>query len=332
MNTVHIIGIGSPLVDCLAHVSDDFLDNIPGAKGGMELIEHKTIDAIINSCENDVVHASGGSAANTVLGLSKLGLDCSFLGKIGTDKLGEFYTHTFSGSGVNVDKFKYCDSSPTGRCLSMITPDSERTCRTYLGAAMNLSPNDIDEHDFNGCSHAHVEGYLLFNRDLTFRVLECAKNKGCTISLDLASFEVVNGNRDILDGILKDYIDYVFANDDESKAFCGSDDLIQGVSELGDYCELAVVKAGAEGSIIKHKDTVIKIEADKVKAVDTTGAGDLWLAGFLYGFFNGWALKPCGLAGSRLGAEVVQQTGTSIPDIEWDFLKEELHSLKLQHK
>ncbi len=330
MENIHIIGIGSPLVDCLAHVSDDFLGKVPGAKGGMELIDHQTIDDIIDSCENDVAHASGGSAANTILGLAKLGLHCSFLGKIGTDKLGKFYTHTFSDSGVMVDKFKYCDSDPSGRCLSMITPDSERTCRTYLGAAMNLSPNDIDEHDFNDCSHAHVEGYILFNRDLTFEVLQSAKNKGCTISLDLASFEVVNGNKDILNDILENYIDFVFANEDESKAFCGTDDLMQGVNELGKYCDVAVVKAGADGSIIKYKDNVVKVEADKVKAVDTTGAGDLWSAGFLYGFFNDWDLRSCGLAGSKLGAEVVQQTGASIPDIEWDFIRENLISLKSQ--
>ena len=322
-----IIGIGSPLIDSLTHVSEAFLADVPGDKGGMELVEIHHIEGLVERSENKVVHASGGSAANTILGLSQLGMNCTFLGKLGNDKHAEFYKDKFSEAGVCTERFKYSDGSSTGRCLSMITPDSQRTCRTYLGAAMTLDPNEIGVKDFAECTHAHIEGYKLFNRELTSAILQCAKEAGCSISLDLASFEVVHSNRDVLDKILTDYIDIVFANEDEAQAFCDSDDPLVGLKELAQHCEVAAVKLGADGAYIKRGEEVVKVDTPSVKAVDTTGAGDLWAAGFLYGYYRGLGLRECGLAGSILGSTVVQQIGAAIPNGEWPEIRERIVEL-----
>ena len=319
-----IIGIGSPLIDSLTHVSEAFLADVPGDKGGMELVEIRHIEELVKKSENNVAHASGGSAANTILGLSQLGRKCTFLGKLGNDKNAEFYKDKFSEAGVGTGRFKYSDVSPTGRCLSMITPDSQRTCRTYLGAAMTLDPQEIEVKDFVDCTHAHIEGYKLFNRELASRILQCAKEAGCSISLDLASFEVVNSNRDILDKILNDYIDIVFANEDEAQAFCDSDDPVVGLNQLAQHCEMAAVKLGADGAYIKRGEEVVKVDSPSVKAVDTTGAGDLWAAGFLYGYHRGLDLRECGLAGSILGSTVVQQIGAAIPNEDWPEIRERI--------
>ena len=322
-----IIGIGSPLVDSLLEVSEQFIDGIDGEKGGMELVEIDHINNLVTSHDNSAANAPGGSAANTIVAMSRLGMDCTFLGKIGQDKEGDFYKDQFTKSGVSVERFKHSDSAPTGRCLSMITPDSQRTCRTFLGAAMDLSHHEITVKDFEGCHHAHIEGYLLFNQELTMKVLQCAEEANCTISLDLASFEVVNANRDLLDEILNKFIDIVFANEDEAEAYCGSSDPLVGLETLSKHCEISAVKLGAEGAYIRRGDEVVKIETEEVRAIDTTGAGDLWAAGFLHAYYNGHSLDKCGTAGSHLGSGVVQHIGAMIPDELWPELKNKISNL-----
>ena len=325
---IQIIGIGSPLIDSLMHVSESFLLEVSGQKGGMELVDFEHIEELVQKTEDEVVHASGGSAANTIIGLSKLGMNCTFLGKLGNDNHAALYAEQFSSAGVCTRRFKYCDASATGRCLSMITPDSQRTCRTFLGAAMNLEPHEITVDDFMNCTHAHLEGYKLFNQDLANQILRCAKDAGCSISLDLASFEIVRTNRDILDRLLDEYIDIVFANEDEAKAYCGSDDPLVGLQKLADHSEIAAVKVGRDGAYIKRREEVVKIDTPVVNAVDTTGAGDLWAAGFLYGFFNGFDLRSCGIAGSILGSTVVQEIGAMIPEELWPGIQERVSDLR----
>ncbi len=294
----------------------------------MEVVEHAHIEEIVGRNAGEIFNESGGSAANTIVGLSRLGISCTFLGKLGRDELGKYYHSKFSESGVCTNRFKYCDVSPTGRCLSMVTPDTERTCRTFLGAAMTLSPDEISVEDFAGCTHAHLEGYKLFNRDLALKILACVKEAGCTVSLDLASFEVVHANQDILDHLLSEYIDIVFANEDEAKAYCGSDDPEDALRRLSEHCDVCAVKVGAKGAYLKRGNEVATVSAESVKAVDTTGAGDLWAAGFLYGHYQGWDLENCGRVGSVLGASVVQQLGAIIPDTEWQEIKQRIEKIK----
>ncbi len=191
--------------------------------------------------------------------------------------------------------------------------------RTDLGAAMALAPEEISPADFAGCTHAHIEGYLLFNAQLMQRVVESAKEAGCSISLDLASFEVVHAAKDILPAILKEYVDIVFANEEEATAFTGiEDDYAAMAEQLATYCDIAAVKVGAEGSYIANAGTVLKVEpVAAAQVVDTTGAGDFWAAGFLYGRSRNLPIADCARIGSILGSAVVQTRGAELSDEVW---------------
>ncbi|HBC86672.1 MAG TPA: adenosine kinase [Lentisphaeria bacterium] len=314
---IKVLGVGSPILDILVNVDDAFLTSIKAPKGGMELTDSPSIEKILGGLEGRTSVAPGGSSANTIFGLAQLGIPTAFLGKTGDDSQASLYKKTYEKMGGDLSMFKIDGNVPTGRCLSMITPDSERTMRTCLGAAAALAPGDISEADFKGITHVHAEGYLLFNEKLTRSILEHAVKNNCTVSLDLSSFGVVNACRNILAELLEKYVDIVFANEDEAKAFCGSDDPDKALEVLSGLCPTVAVKLGKKGALLKSSGKTARVQAELVKAVDTTGAGDLWQAGFLYGFLNGSSLEDCGRFGSILGAEVVQVVGASIPEKRW---------------
>ena len=191
-----LIGIGNPIMDLLAHVPESFLtSHVSGEKGGMVLVDDQDIATLIKKIGSKVAVTPGGSAANATLGATRLGLRSTYVGKIGRDITAEDYLANFIGAGGDGSRFKRA-TLPNGRCLSMVTPDGQRTMRTHLGAAMTLSPDEISIEDFKGARHAHIEGYLLFNPTLAEKVAATARAAGCTISLELASFEVVNVARD----------------------------------------------------------------------------------------------------------------------------------------
>ncbi len=317
-----IIGVGSPIVDTIAQVSDAQLADISGAKGGMELVGASELDVLLAKINDASVQSPGGSAGNTLFALSQLGQAGTFLGKTGNDVAGAFYRDSFSQLGGDSSRFKI-GTVPNGRCLSLVTPDGQRTLRTDLGAAMTLSPEEINSGDFAGCNHAHIEGYLLFNRDLMLRVLDSAKTAGCTISLDLASFEVVEAAKDLLDSLLSDYIDLVFANEEEAAAYAGTETTPEAAAQLlGERCTLAAVKVGAEGAWIRHNGQTIHCPAIPAKKLmDTTGAGDFWAAGFLYGWLRECTIETCGHFGAMLGSEVVQIDGTTLSEASWQRLR-----------
>ncbi|MEC8333483.1 MAG: adenosine kinase [Verrucomicrobiota bacterium] len=314
-----IIGVGNPIVDAIALVEEAYLSQIDGDKGGMVLVNEDVISELIASLPTTPVTAPGGSAGNTLFALARMGASCSYLGKIGSCKEGVFYRDSFAKLGGDITRFK-TGSVPNGRCLSLVTPDGERTMRTDLGAALSLSPDEISAADFVGCTHAHIEGYLLFNESLMYKVIESAKEAECTISLDLASFEVVNATKNILPEILRDYVDIVFANEEEGAAFTGiSDDYPAIALKLAELCEISAVKLGAHGSYIANNRNVEKIESiPAARVVDTTGAGDLWAAGFLFGWSQNRPLTECAKIGSILGAAVVQQQGSTLPENLWE--------------
>jgi len=324
-----LIGVGSPIVDAIASVDENFIQQIDGDKGGMVLVDAETIARLIAQVQGDTTAAPGGSAGNTLFALSRMGASTRFLGKTGNCSQGAFYRNRFAELGGDGQCFKIGDI-PNGRCLSLVTPDSERTMRTDLGAAMTLSQDEISVEDFASCTHAHIEGYLLFNQALMMHVLKCAKTAGCTISLDLASFEIVNATKDILPTILKDYIDIVFANEEEGQAFTGiANDYPAMAKALAEFCDVAAVKVGAHGSYVAHAGAVEKIEpVHAAHVVDTTGAGDLWAAGFLFGWSQQRPLLECGNIGSTLGAAVVQEQGSVLPEHVWQDI---LSQLKVVH-
>lgn len=313
-----IIGVGSPIVDSIAMIDESFLERVEGDKGGMVLVDGPTIEKLIEQLSASPSAAPGGSAGNTLFALARMGADAKFLGKVGNCARGNFYRERFAELGGDSSRFKQGEQG-NGHCLSLVTPDGERTMRTDLGAAMTLAPEEITPADFSGCDHAHIEGYLLFNEALMQRVLESAKEAGCRISLDLASFEVVHAAKATLPAILENYVDVVFANEEEAEAYTGIKGDFPAMAEaLAELCEIAAVKVGPQGSFVASGGEVQKIDAVPVNAViDTTGAGDLWAAGFLFGLSKGRSLADCARIGSALGAAVVQQQGSVLPEAIW---------------
>lgn len=325
-----LIGIGNPIMDVLAQVDDTFLRNhVAGEKGGMVLVDEADMAQLVGHLGSSLAMAPGGSAANAVLGATKLGLKTTYLGKIGADKTAEDYRANFVAAGGDGSRFKHA-TLPNGRCLSMITPDGQRTMRTHLGAAMTLSPDEISVADFKGARHAHVEGYLLFNPALAEKVASTARAAGCTISLELSSFEVVNVARDWILAQLKQGVDIVFANEDEVRALFQSDaPYDEQARRLAGFGGVAAVKIGKDGAWVARGKELHRIQPVKVSRVaDTTGAGDAWAAGFLFGHLRGKSLAGSGALGSALGGECVQHLGASIPEAHWPRLRDLATSLK----
>lgn len=319
-----LIGVGNPIMDLLAHVDDAFLrTHVAGDKGGMILVDHEDIAALVRKVGGEVAMMPGGSAANATLGAARLGLRTTYLGKIGGDPTAEAYLGNFTAAGGDGSRFKRA-TLPNGRCLSLVTPDGQRTLRTHLGAAMTLHPDEITAADFAGARHAHIEGYLLFNPALADKVVTTARAAGCTISIDLASFEVVNVARDWILGQLRQGVHVVFANEDEAGAlFQRRDDYAQFAREIAAYGGIAAVKMGKDGAWIARGAELHRIAPVKAeRVVDTTGAGDSWAAGFLYGHLRGASLPAAGAIGSILGCETVQHLGAAIPDVHWPRVRE----------
>jgi len=318
--TFDLIGIGNPIMDVLAHVNDDFLRaHVAGEKGGMVLVDDQDMATLIAKLDVQFAVTPGGSAANAVLGAAKLGLKTTFLGKIGADQTAADYRANFVAAGGDGSRFKHA-TLPNGRCLSLVTPDGQRTMRTHLGAAMTLSPDEITAADFQGARHAHIEGYLMFNPALGEKVVATARAAGCTLSIDLASFEVVNVARDWLLGQVRQGIDVIFANEDEIRAlFQDTTSTYDALArKLAGHGGVAAVKMGKDGAWVARGAELHRIApVPAPHVVDTTGAGDAWAAGFLFGHLRGHALPVAGAIGSLLGSETVQHLGPSIPEMHW---------------
>jgi sugar/nucleoside kinase (ribokinase family) len=326
---VKVLGCGSPIIDILINVEDEFLKNVDGDKGGMVLTDISVINSILDKTDAKKEVVPGGAAANTIMTLTKLGIKTGFLGKLGKDDQGEFYKNVYTRAGGDEKCFKFNSDVRTATCLSIVTPDSERTMRTYLGAAATISPEEISIEDFEGYTHLNIEGYMLHNRAVILKVLKLAKEASLSVALDLGSFEIVRDNMDILPELLEKYVDIIFCNEDESKQYTNSNDPEAIFDVLDNVCEVIALKLGKEGSVIKAGDFKVRIPANIVEAVDTTGAGDIWQAGFLYGYIaskklSGKLLEKAGGFASILGSEVVQVMGASIPEHRWNDIKSKL--------
>ncbi len=321
--TFDLIGVGNPIMDVLAHVNDSFLRaHVSGEKGGMVLVDDQDMAKLIAKLDVQFAVTPGGSAANATLGATKLGLKTTYLGKIGADQTAEDYRANFIAAGGDGSRFKHA-TLPNGRCLSLVTPDGQRTMRTNLGAAMTLSPDEVTPADFAGARHAHIEGYLMFNPALAQKVMDSARAAGCTLSLDLASFEVVKIARDWILAQLKQGVQIVFANEDEIRELFQKDLGYDAFArELASFGGIGAVKMGKDGAWIAHGRELHRIEPIKAaRLIDTTGAGDAWAGGFLYAHLRGKSLAASGAIGSHLGAECVQHLGASIPDMHWPRLQ-----------
>lgn len=312
-----IIGIGNALVDVMTIIPDDScLGQFGLPKGSMTMVDAQRSDEIkqaINGLKRTL--ASGGSAGNTMYGLGIMGVHSSFIGKVGRDEMGNFYEKDMVDAGLAPVLMRSAQS-PTGTAVALVTPDSERTFATHLGAATELTPEELNGNYFKGFHILYLEGYLIFNLPLVEQACRIAKENKMCVALDLASFNVVNEMLPAFKKIVSEYVDIVFANEEEARAFTGFGP-VDALHEISKKCSIAVVKTGADGSWIKRGDEVIKVDALTVRAVDTTGAGDLYAAGFLYGFSNGFSLDKCGLFGSILAGKVIEVIGARMPEEKW---------------
>ncbi|MBS3759275.1 MAG: adenosine kinase [Desulfobacterales bacterium] len=311
-----IVGVGSALVDMLAREEDAFLEKLGVEKGGMNLVESDYIEQLVARIADPPSIVPGGSACNTALGVGMLGGHSRFVGKLGQDSLGDMFREDLKKN--HVEPVLFPSDLPTGRVLSVITPDAQRSMFTYLGAAAELKPEEITPDCFAHAAVVHVEGYLLFNRELMLATIKAAKSAGARVSLDLASFNVVEESKDLLEQIVADYIDILIANEDEAGAFTGETDEGKALTALSKNVEMAVLKVGHRGSVVNYQGEDVKIEPLVCpNAVDSTGAGDLWAAGFLFGLVSGYSIEKSGELASACGSEVCQVVGANIPADGW---------------
>lgn len=320
MSKKKIVGVGSALVDLLAHEDDAFLKQIDAAKGGMILVDEPRIQKVVTQLTGHPTMVPGGSACNTLVGVGRLGNAACFIGKRGEDALGDLLEEGLRSSGVEPKLFR--SEQPTGRVLSIITPDAQRSMLTFLGASSELAISEITPDCFEEAAVVHVEGYLLFNRDLITTVVTTAKEAGARVSLDLASYTVVEQAKPFLESLVYDCVDILMANEDEARMFTGESDEDKSFKLLSEKVETAVLKLGARGSVVSHRGEIVKVApTGDGDIIDTTGAGDLWASGFLYGLVNDLPLEKCGEIASACGYEVCRVTGAVIPDDGWARIK-----------
>lgn len=321
-----VLGIGNALVDIMTRLDHDEhlgIFNLP--KGSMTLADDILLDLVTKGTLHlDKIQSSGGSAANTIHGLARLGVETAFMGKVGKDEMGDFFHEDLVKSKIN--PMLFFSTNKSGRAIAMMSPDTERTFATYLGAAVELCADDLKPEHFEGFDYFHIEGYLVQNHALLEQALRLAKEKELKVSLDLASFNVVEDNLEFLKMVIRHYVDIVFANEEEARAFTGKNPE-EAVHELGRLVDIAVVKTGKNGSLIKKGEELLNIGVIDVKPLDTTGAGDLYAAGFLYGLSKNYPLEKCGKIGAVLGGKVIEVVGAKLSDENWVEVKEMIERL-----
>ena len=320
-NMKKIIGIGNALVDALVTLTnDDLLHTFGLPKGSMTLIgdeEQQRIQECFASL--DVQRATGGSAGNTMLALANLGAKPGFIGAVGDDATGEFFSTNCAQCGIT----PYLTKLPvqSGIAYTFISPGGERTFATYLGAAAMMGPDDLTPEMFAGYDYLYVEGYLVQNHALILRAVELAKEMGLKVCLDLASYNIVAADHTFFTRLVTEYVDVVFANEEEARAFAMAEP-DEALQQLHALCEVAVVKLGPAGSSIMRNDEKVFVEAWPVdKVIDTTAAGDFYAAGVMYGLMNDCPLMQCAQVGTILSGHVIQIVGTQLSEETWSQMK-----------
>ena len=314
-----IVGIGSALVDILTRIDNDsILEELNIPKGSMQLVDEKS-SAVIESklSAYESTKAPGGSAANTIHGLATLGIESGFISYLGKDEIGKFFEESMTSAGVKPLVFHTKTASGTARTI--ISADGERTFATNLGASLELNEGVITPELFKGWDYCYVEGYLIANKAVFTKTIATAKECGCKVVLDLASYNVVEDNREFLNELLPQ-IDIVFANEEEAKALTQMS-AEESLHYIADKVEIAIVKVGKKGSLIKRGEEVVTIGCNKVDVVDTTGAGDMYAAGFLYGLINDYDLERCGTIGNHLAESIIQVIGAKMDENRWKMFK-----------
>ena len=321
-----VLGMGNALVDVMTRLKDDnILKEFSLPKGSMQLVSKEFSSRLLaGTLGLDRIQSSGGSAANTIHGLANLGIETGFVGKIGRDEIGEFFKSDLENN--NILPLLFHDLEETGRSIALISPDSERTFATFLGAAVDLHEADIDSDLYEGYNYFYIEGYLVQNRILFEKSLRLAKLNNLTIALDLASYNVVRENKKFLAENIREYVDIVLANENEAESLTGKS-ADKALPELSEMADIAVIKLGRNGSRIRSGNAEYEIGIIEARAVDTTGAGDLYAAGFLYGLCRDLDLPKCGELGALLGGTVTEIIGAKLSSEQWGVVKEKVNRI-----
>ncbi len=307
-----VVGIGNALVDVIAHAPDSFIAEHGLVKGWMDLIDTDRAVQLYQAL-GSAVEMSGGSAANTMCGVASFGGAAAYLGKVSDDELGRVFGHDLLAVGVQFRPGDHIDDVPTGRCIIVVTPDAERTMNTYLGASSLYCAGDVDDAAVAGGRVLYMEGYLYDRPEAkeAFRhAASVAHAAGRMVSLTLSDSFCVDRHRDDFLSLVADEVDLLFGNESELLALYQTDSFDAAVAELRRHCPFAAITVGAKGSIVVDGDEIIRVPPVPVrKVIDTTGAGDLYAAGFLYGLTAGRPLDECGQFGSIAAAEVISHVG-----------------------
>lgn len=320
-----ILGIGNALVDMLVQVDNDLiLKELDLPKGSMQLIDvERYLEVSKRLLSLNPQRTTGGSACNTILAVANLGGQPGLIGKVGRDETAKFFADSFHRHGIHTRLLEDLDL-PTGVASTIISADGQRTFGTYLGAAANLKPEDVQPEWFDGYSYFYIEGYLVQNHALIRSAVDLAHEAGLKVCIDLASYNIVQEDRDFF-GELLQKTDIVFANEQEAQAFTGSDDAEANVYKLAQLCEVAVVKVGKKGVIVCRGEEKVHCPAREVPhVVDTTAAGDYFSAGFLYALSINQGLMECARLGSLLAGHIIEVVGTALPATTWEKIKREI--------
>lgn len=321
-----VLGLGNALVDIVTRIDDDaILEKLNFPKGSMQLVDAATSASIGESLKNfESVMSPGGSAANTIHGLGMMGVETGFLCRTGNDKIGRFFEDSMREVGVV--PVVLSSSSPSGIARAIVSPDGERTFATFLGAAAELHADDIKASMFRGYDFCYIEGYLISNRELFAKAISLAKQVKAKVVLDLASYNVVDENRDFLVNLLP-YIDIAFANEEEARSLTGMEPEAA-LDFIASKVDIAVVKIGKKGSLARRGNEKVSVSASNIKAIDTTGAGDMYAAGFIAGLIQNKTLKQCTQYGSILAENIIQVVGAKMDADRWKNIIDELHTVK----
>ncbi len=307
-----VIGVGNAIVDVLAQADDAFLDRNDLDKGMMTLIDTDRARALYKSM-GPAIEVSGGSAANTLAGLASLGGKGAYIGKVRNDQLGGVFTHDIRAAGVDFRSWPANDGPPTARCLIFVTPDAQRTMQTYLGISVELSSDDIDPEAIGSARITYLEGYL-FDRDEAKKAFakaaEIAHAADRKVALTLSDPFCVDRHRAEFLHLVSGHVDILFANQAEIESLYEVSDFDGALQRIRGHCEIAALTRGPQGSVVISGDALHVIDAHPVaNVVDTTGAGDLYAAGFLYGITHGRDLAASGRIGSLCAAEIISHFG-----------------------
>ncbi len=313
--TYDVYGVGNAIMDLQLRCDDAFLDVIGVEKGVMTLVEEAQQNQVLEALAAHAPHeCPGGSAANTIVGVADLGGRTAYAGKTGNDAFGERYLAAMRDLGVAIEVAP--GEGQTGTCVVLVTPDAQRTMLTHLGVSATLGPDDVDAAEIARARYVYVEGYLFAGestRAAALKAVELAKKAGVRVALTVSDPFIVDLCRDDFIRLIEGPVDLLFCNELEARALTGLDDPIACARELHRHADNVALTLGANGSIIMHENEAIPIEGVEVEAVDTTGAGDMYAAGVLYGITNGLSWKQAGHLGSHAAARIVAQLGARLP-------------------